>query len=101
MRRRALSQGLESRKTGISHRCPRNLQKERRPQEPFYDHQGRGSGQTIKKGVISGGMIPKVEACLHALKAGVRKTHIIDGTQPHALLLEIFTPEGIGTELIP
>jgi len=55
----------------------------------------------IKKGVISGGMIPKVQACLHALKAGVHKTHIIDGTQPHALLLEIFTPEGIGTELIP
>ncbi len=55
----------------------------------------------VKKGVISGGMIPKVEACLHALKAGVRKTHIIDGTLPHALLLEIFTPEGIGTELIP
>jgi acetylglutamate kinase len=55
----------------------------------------------IKKCIISGGMIPKVEACLHALKAGVSKTHIIDGTQPHALLLEIFTPEGIGTELIP
>lgn len=55
----------------------------------------------IKTGVISGGMIPKIEACLHALKAGVRKTHIIDGTLPHALLLEIFTPQGVGTEIIP
>ena len=55
----------------------------------------------IKKGVISGGMIPKVEACLRALKEGVKKTHIIDGTLPHALLLEIFTPEGVGTQIIP
>jgi len=55
----------------------------------------------VKKGVISGGMIPKIEACLHAVKSGVHKTHIIDGTLPHALLLEIFTPQGVGTEIIP
>jgi len=55
----------------------------------------------IKSGVISGGMIPKVEACLHAVKSGVHKTHIIDGTLPHALLLEIFTPQGVGTEIVP
>ena len=58
-------------------------------------------GKLIKSGVISGGMIPKVEACLHAVKSGVHKTHIIDGTLPHALLLEIFTPQGVGTEIIP
>jgi len=51
----------------------------------------------LKKGVISGGMIPKIDACLQAVKAGVHKTHIIDGTLPHALLLEIFTPQGVGT----
>ncbi len=55
----------------------------------------------LKSGVISGGMIPKIEACLHALKTGVHKTHIIDGTLPHALLLEIFTPKGVGTEIVP
>ena len=55
----------------------------------------------MKNGVISGGMIPKVEACLHALKSGVHKTHIIDGTLSHALLLEIFTPQGVGTEIVP
>jgi acetylglutamate kinase len=55
----------------------------------------------IKSGVISGGMIPKVEACLHAVKSGVHKTHIINGTLPHALLLEIFTPQGVGTEIVP
>jgi acetylglutamate kinase len=57
--------------------------------------------QLIKKGIVSGGMIPKVEACLTAIREGVRKTHIIDGTQAHALLLEIFTPSGVGTEIIP
>jgi acetylglutamate kinase len=55
----------------------------------------------LKNGVISGGMIPKIEACLRALKSGVHKTHIIDGTLSHALLLEIFTPKGVGTEIVP
>jgi acetylglutamate kinase len=49
------------------------------------------------EGVIAGGMIPKVEACLKALDYGVRKTHIIDGRVPHSLLLEIFTNRGLGT----
>ena len=55
----------------------------------------------LKKGVVSGGMIPKVMAGLRAVKAGVHKTHIINGTLPHALLLEIFTPQGVGTEIVP
>lgn len=55
----------------------------------------------IERGVIDAGMIPKVEACLAALESGVRKTHIIDGRVPHSLLLEIFTDQGIGTEIIP
>ncbi|PKM81633.1 MAG: acetylglutamate kinase [Firmicutes bacterium HGW-Firmicutes-13] len=54
----------------------------------------------IKKGKISEGMIPKVEACLKALEHDVRRTHIIDGRIPHSLLLEIFTDEGIGTMVI-
>ncbi|MBP7254747.1 MAG: acetylglutamate kinase [Negativicutes bacterium] len=54
----------------------------------------------IEEGAIAGGMIPKVEACLRALEAGANKTHIIDGRQPHFLLLEVFTPEGIGTEVV-
>ncbi len=51
----------------------------------------------IEQGVIAGGMIPKVEACLKALDYGVAKTHIIDGRVPHSLLLEIFTDRGMGT----
>lgn len=53
---------------------------------------------TLKeKGTIQGGMMPKVDACLHAVKGGVPKAHIIDGRVEHALLLEIFTSEGLGT----
>jgi acetylglutamate kinase len=51
-------------------------------------------------GVIDGGMLPKVDACLHALTHGVAKTHIIDGRVPHAVLLELFTDRGVGTEIV-
>jgi acetylglutamate kinase len=53
----------------------------------------------IKEGTIAGGMLPKVQACLEAMRSGVSKTHIIDGRVPHCLLLEIFTKRGIGTEI--
>jgi acetylglutamate kinase len=51
----------------------------------------------IAEGVITSGMLPKVEACLRALDAGVKRAHIIDGRFPHSLLLEIYTEEGVGT----
>jgi len=54
----------------------------------------------IESEVISGGMLPKVEACVTALRGDVRKTHIIDGRISHSLLLEIFTERGIGTEIV-
>jgi acetylglutamate kinase len=54
----------------------------------------------ISKNIISGGMLPKVQASQDALKGGVKKTHIIDGRIPHALLLEIFTEKGVGTEIV-
>lgn len=54
----------------------------------------------IDEGTVSGGMLPKVQACIRAIDAGVKKTHIIDGRIPHCLLLEIFTKEGIGTEIV-
>lgn len=53
----------------------------------------------LESGVISGGMIPKIKSAVDALNAGVRKVHFIDGRLPHALLLEIFTETGIGTEI--
>ncbi|MBI3781554.1 MAG: acetylglutamate kinase [candidate division NC10 bacterium] len=59
-----------------------------------------GVKRLIADGTLAGGMLPKVQACLTALDNGVKKTHIVNGTIPHALLLEIFTPEGVGTEII-
>jgi acetylglutamate kinase len=57
-------------------------------------------GELVGEGIVSGGMIPKIEACVKAVKSGVRKTHVIDGRIPHSMLLEIFTREGIGTEIV-
>jgi acetylglutamate kinase len=54
----------------------------------------------ISNSTITGGMLPKVQACQNAIEGDVRKTHIIDGRIPHALLLEIFTEKGIGTEIV-
>ncbi len=53
-----------------------------------------------KDGTISGGMIPKVDACLEAVDGGVKKAHIIDGRIEHSILLEIFTSSGIGTQIV-
>ena len=55
--------------------------------------------QLVDDGTISGGMIPKVECCVDALNDGVKKAHIIDGRVEHAVLLEIFTDVGVGTEI--
>lgn len=53
----------------------------------------------LDDGRLTEGMIPKIESCIHAIEHGVAKAHILDGRSPHALLLEIFTEEGIGTEV--
>ncbi len=58
------------------------------------------AGGLIANNIIQQGMIPKVSACVEALRGGVKKTHIIDARTPHGLLLEIFTDQGIGTEII-
>jgi len=57
--------------------------------------------EMVTEGVVHGGMIPKVHAAVDALLAGVRKVHVIDGRVDHAVLLEIFTQTGIGTEITP
>ena len=51
----------------------------------------------MNDGTIAGGMIPKVESCVHAVRNGVKRAHILDGRIPHVLLLELFTDSGIGT----
>jgi acetylglutamate kinase len=59
-----------------------------------------GCRDLIRRGIIDSGMIPKVEACLDSLRAGVGKTHMIDGRLKHSLLLEIYTDRGVGTEIV-
>ncbi len=59
----------------------------------------RDAERLMKAGVIDGGMLPKVESALRALAGGAQKAHIIDGRVPHAILLEVLTKEGIGTEI--
>ena len=51
----------------------------------------------VADGTVAGGMIPKVESCIQAVRGGVRSAHILDGRIPHVLLLELFTDEGVGT----
>jgi len=55
----------------------------------------------IVEGVIDAGMVPKVEAALDALRAGVRKVHIVDASMPHTVLLEFYSDKGVGTEIVP
>jgi acetylglutamate kinase len=55
--------------------------------------------ELIDRGVISGGMLPKISGMVDAVKAGIKKAHIIDASMPHSLLLELFTSEGVGTEI--
>ena len=54
----------------------------------------------VKEGVISGGMIPKIECCIEAIRRGVKKVFVLDGTVPHSLLIEILTDEGLGTMFV-
>lgn len=60
----------------------------------------KSAKQFKKSGAISGGMIPKIDACVGCVESGVKKVHIIDGRIPHSILLEIFTSKGIGTQIV-
>ncbi|HEX5455809.1 MAG TPA: acetylglutamate kinase [Candidatus Saccharimonadales bacterium] len=68
--------------------------------EPISHLNAHEAEKYIKEGVIDAGMIPKVRACIEAAEHGVRKAHLLNGTVPRALLLEIFTDQGIGTEVV-
>lgn len=61
----------------------------------------QGLSELVASGSVSQGMLPKLQSCISAMKAGVNRVHILDGRVQHSLLLEIFTPEGIGTMVLP
>jgi acetylglutamate kinase len=70
------------------------------PSTLFHTLKAKDVDRLIKTKVIDSGMIPKARACVNAIKGGVKKSHILDAGIPHALLLEMFTDQGIGTEII-
>ena len=95
----ALAQTLKVRKFVLVSDVPGVL---RDPEDPgsLLSTLHLGDVDTLKgSGILSGGMLPKVESCCDAIRAGVRKVHLVDGRMAHSLLLEIFTREGVGTEI--
>ena len=96
----AVAQALRAEKLVFLTDTPGILLKKDEPASLIPGLTPKDCRELIAQGVIDRGMIPKVEACLTSLEAGVHKTHIIDGRLPHALLLEIFTDTGIGTEIV-
>ncbi len=75
----------------------------RNPEDPNSFLSTLNVGEAVglmDEGIVQSGMIPKVRACVEALEKGVKKTHIVDARTPHGMLLEIFTDQGIGTEII-
>ncbi len=70
------------------------------PESLIHSLSAKEARELIASGAVEAGMIPKVQACLETLEHGVRKIHIIDGRLRHSLLLEVFTVEGVGTEIV-
>jgi acetylglutamate kinase len=95
----AVAAGVRSEKLVILTDTP-GILKDRKDERTLIRSMDPGEARRLlAEHVIDDGMIPKVEACLDCLEAGVHKSHIVDGRLPHSLLLEIFTNEGIGTEI--
>jgi acetylglutamate kinase len=95
----AVAAGVQSEKLVILTDTPGILRDRKDDRTLIRSMEPREARRLLAEQVIHDGMIPKVEACLDCLKAGVHKSHIVDGRLPHSLLLEIFTTEGIGTEI--
>jgi acetylglutamate kinase len=96
----ALAKALKARKLVFVSDVPGLLRDPSDPSTLINTITADEAPKLIKEGVIGGGMLPKIESCLDAIDAGVRKVHLVDGRMPHSLLLEIFTNTGVGTEII-
>ncbi len=95
----AVAAQLQAEKLVILTDTPGILQDKKNESSLLRSLDPQGCRDLIKGGIIDEGMIPKVEACLESLRAGVRKTHMIDGRLRHSVLLEIYTDRGVGTEI--
>lgn len=95
----AVAKALRARKLAFISDVP-GLLKDKDDPESLISSLPIGQLEALKKdGIIGGGMLPKLESCAEAIRAGVHKVHLIDGRMPHSLLLEIFTNKGVGTEI--
>jgi acetylglutamate kinase len=95
----AVAAQLQAEKLVILTDTPGILQDKKNENSLLRSLDPQGCRDLIESGIIDEGMIPKVEACLESLRAGVRKTHMIDGRLRHSVLLEIYTDRGVGTEI--
>ena len=95
----ALAKALKVRKFVLVSDVPGLLRDPEDPATLFSTLHLADTGKLKAAGVISGGMLPQIESCEDAIRAGVRKVHLVDGRMAHSLLLEIFTREGVGTEI--
>lgn len=96
----AVAKALKARKLAYLSDVPGLLSNPKDPDSLLTTLRVADVEELIRKGVIDGGMLPKVQSGVEALHAGVKKVHMIDGRMPHSLLLEIFTDKGVGTEII-
>ena len=95
----ALAKALKVRKFVLVSDVPGLLKDPDDPSTLFSTLHLSETAQLKKEGVISGGMLPKIESCEDAIREGVKKVHLVDGRMAHSLLLEIFTRQGVGTEI--
>ncbi|MBQ4439615.1 MAG: acetylglutamate kinase [Kiritimatiellae bacterium] len=95
----ALAKALKVRKFALVSDVPGLLSDPSDPETLLTSLRLADTARLKESGVIGGGMLPKIESCCEALEAGVRKVHLVDGRMAHSLLLEIFTRDGVGTEI--
>lgn len=95
----ALAKDLKVRKFALVSDVPGLLKDPSDPNTLLSTLQLKSIEVLKRDGIISGGMLPKIESCEDAIRAGVKKVHLVDGRMAHSLLLEIFTREGVGTEI--
>ncbi|MEQ8789835.1 MAG: acetylglutamate kinase [Pirellulaceae bacterium] len=96
----AVAQALEAEKLVVLSDVPGVLKDKNDPDSLIHSLTETEAGKLISDGAIDSGMIPKVQGCLDTLAKGVKKVHIIDGRLRHSLLLEIFTTQGVGTQIV-
>lgn len=95
----ALAKSLKPRKLAFVSDVPGLLRDPGDPDSLIHTLRAADAPALMENGVVGGGMLPKIQSCLDALRAGVRKVHIVDGRMAHSLLLEIYTQTGVGTEI--